>query len=370
MKCLNIAENLVRLRHERGVTQEVVADFLGVTKASVSKWEKGVSLPDVTQLPKVASYYGISIDELMGYEAWIDMEQIKEYYDRFAEAFSKQPFAEVMEEVREFIRQYYACCPAILQIVVLLMNHYMMAEPEKQPAILEEMIGLCIHVQEKSKDVNLCTEATIYQASIEMMRGNPQAAIEKLEPYQDMQGRKEGAELVLMQAYQMLGMTEQAAEKNQVNIYTHLLGIVNNSVFYIMSNLNNKDVVFSTIERIQKLVEAYGLDKLHPNSYLQFVYAKALFYATNGMEKEALEHLTVFVDEAIEFILNAAYLHGDAYFDRLDGYLKKMDNLNILPRNPKTVLASIRQNLQHPAFACLYGKPEFQTLIQMKELQV
>lgn len=370
MKCINIAENLMRLRHERGVTQEVVADFLGVTKASVSKWETGVSLPDVVQLPRLASYYGVSIDALMGYEARIDMKQIREYYRSFAEAFSKQPFHEVMEKVRDFIRQYYACSPAILQMVVLLMNHYMMAESEQQPGILEEMIDLCIHVQKKSKDVNLCTEAMIYQASIEMMRGNPQAAIEKLEPYQDMQGRKESAEPVLIQSYQMLGMTEQATEKNQVYIYTHLLGIVGNSIFYIMSNLQNKDVVIPTIERIEKLAEAYELDRLHPNIYLQFVYAKALFYATNGMEKEALEHLTVFVKEAVDFITNTDCLHGDAYFDRLDDYLKKMDSLNILPRNPKTVLASIGQNLQHPAFACLHDRPEFQNLLHWKELQV
>lgn len=40
---LNIAENLIRLRRSRRITQEELADFIGVTKASVSKWESGVS---------------------------------------------------------------------------------------------------------------------------------------------------------------------------------------------------------------------------------------------------------------------------------------------------------------------------------------
>lgn len=43
MNFLNISGNLIRLRHEKKVTQEQVADFIGVTKASVSKWETGVS---------------------------------------------------------------------------------------------------------------------------------------------------------------------------------------------------------------------------------------------------------------------------------------------------------------------------------------
>ncbi len=41
MKQVKLAENLVFLRHKQGVTQEEIAHFLGVTKASVSKWETG-----------------------------------------------------------------------------------------------------------------------------------------------------------------------------------------------------------------------------------------------------------------------------------------------------------------------------------------
>lgn len=44
MHGLNIAENIIRLRHDRKITQKDLADFIGVTKASVSKWESGGSL--------------------------------------------------------------------------------------------------------------------------------------------------------------------------------------------------------------------------------------------------------------------------------------------------------------------------------------
>lgn len=42
MNTLKIADNLVRLRHEKKITQQQLADFVGVTKASVSKWEKDI----------------------------------------------------------------------------------------------------------------------------------------------------------------------------------------------------------------------------------------------------------------------------------------------------------------------------------------
>ena len=54
-------ENIIRLRKDKGVTQEQMADFLGVTKASVSKWETKQSMPDISLLPIIASYFDVSM---------------------------------------------------------------------------------------------------------------------------------------------------------------------------------------------------------------------------------------------------------------------------------------------------------------------
>ena len=60
------AENLVRLRKEKGLTQAEVAEKLNVSAQAVSKWENGDSLPDVSLLSSIADLYGTSIDELFG----------------------------------------------------------------------------------------------------------------------------------------------------------------------------------------------------------------------------------------------------------------------------------------------------------------
>ena len=57
MKELNIGTVLGERRREKGVTQEEVAAFVGVSKASVSKWETGQSYPDITVLPVLASFF-------------------------------------------------------------------------------------------------------------------------------------------------------------------------------------------------------------------------------------------------------------------------------------------------------------------------
>ncbi len=61
-----LSENIKKLRREKDLTQEALADFLGVTFQSVSNWERGESYPDITILPEIARFFKVSIDELLG----------------------------------------------------------------------------------------------------------------------------------------------------------------------------------------------------------------------------------------------------------------------------------------------------------------
>lgn len=66
---MNFAEVIVRYRKELGLTQEGLAQKLGVTNQAVSKWESGQSCPDIALLPQIADLFGISIDGLFGRQA-------------------------------------------------------------------------------------------------------------------------------------------------------------------------------------------------------------------------------------------------------------------------------------------------------------
>ena len=66
---MNFAEIIVNRRKALGLTQEGLAQKLGVTNQAVSKWESGQSCPDLALLPRIADLFGITIDELFGREA-------------------------------------------------------------------------------------------------------------------------------------------------------------------------------------------------------------------------------------------------------------------------------------------------------------
>lgn len=64
---INVGINIAIKRKEKGITQEELANFIGVSKAAVSKWESNQSYPDITLLPIIATYFDVSVDELLGY---------------------------------------------------------------------------------------------------------------------------------------------------------------------------------------------------------------------------------------------------------------------------------------------------------------
>ena len=83
-----LSENIKRLRHENNLTQETLAEFLGVTFQSVSNWERGESYPDITILPEIASFFKVSIEELLGVNKAEDEDAIKkliEEHDNFTD---------------------------------------------------------------------------------------------------------------------------------------------------------------------------------------------------------------------------------------------------------------------------------------------
>ena len=64
-----LAERIYRSRKAFNMTQETLAEKLGITPQSVSRWENGQSRPDVDMLPRLAAFFGITIDALFGYKA-------------------------------------------------------------------------------------------------------------------------------------------------------------------------------------------------------------------------------------------------------------------------------------------------------------
>ena len=73
-----IAQRLAARRKQAGLSQEALADKLGVSRQAVSKWERAESLPDTDNLIALAAIYGLTLDELLWREAGESDSQVSQ----------------------------------------------------------------------------------------------------------------------------------------------------------------------------------------------------------------------------------------------------------------------------------------------------
>ena len=78
---IKLGEKIKSLRKEKNISQEIFANYLGVSFQAVSKWENGNTMPDVTMIPAIASFFGVSTDELFCFNLYETEKQVKEICD-------------------------------------------------------------------------------------------------------------------------------------------------------------------------------------------------------------------------------------------------------------------------------------------------
>lgn len=74
---IKLGEKIKSLRKQKNISQEVFANYLGVSFQAVSKWENGNTMPDVTMIPAIASFFGISTDELFDFNLFETEKQVE-----------------------------------------------------------------------------------------------------------------------------------------------------------------------------------------------------------------------------------------------------------------------------------------------------
>ncbi|SFR76735.1 helix-turn-helix domain-containing protein [Anaeromicropila populeti] len=363
MKEINIAAVLADKRREKGITQEDLARYIGVSKASVSKWETAQSYPDITLLPLLATFFNISIDELMGYTAQMSKEDINELYKKLSFRFATESFPNVLADCKKIINKYYSCFPLLLKMSILLINHYMMDEnSEKQKAILGEAVELCFRIEKESEDVWLSKEAVTIRAFCYLLLQQPQDALELLGETIRPISMDEG---IMAQSYQMLGNTAKAEEVIQIQMYQHLMALIGSVPMYLLLNENDEKKVDEILRRSMALKEIFDLDKLHPNTMAQIYFAAAQTYSNNKKYEEALEMLQKYTDLCTKNFFPYS-LHGDIFFNKIDGWLEEFDLGNSSPRNEKVIKESMLQSVEsNPAFRVLEEYPKYKNILEL-----
>ena len=368
---IRLSENLVSFRKAHKLTQSDVADHIGVTKASVSKWETGQTMPDVALLPLIASFYNVTLDELMGYEPQLSREQIQEVYRQFSERFAAEPFDAVYPDIQIQIRQYFACCPFLFQMAVLLLNHCDPRLGERISEVRAAIISLCLEVEQKSEDRNLCESAHTIRMMVSLQSGSYQEVIDELSDL-TLPDRIDDQTSLLIMAHMAKGELPEAERAAQISIYKQLLLLVQHSMHLLTLSANDPARLEMTLTRMEALIQAYDLIHLHPNTAAAYYYQAAVTIAALLTSQKAAAGFTG--ERVVSLLQNYRHavmilfrddlkIHGDEYFSCITEWFSESALGEISVRSTKEVLATVLEAYDHPSLQFL-GK---EVLQDMKE---
>ncbi len=102
---IKLGEKIKSLRKEKNISQEIFANYLGVSFQAVSKWENGNTMPDVTMIPAIASFFSVSTDELFDFNLY----EIEKNVDAIVDEYSKYWYADkakAEQVIRDGLKKY------------------------------------------------------------------------------------------------------------------------------------------------------------------------------------------------------------------------------------------------------------------------
>jgi len=138
---MRMGEKIRSLRKLKGISQEVLAAYLGVSYQSVSKWENGATMPDVMLIPALASFFEVSTDELFDFNRLEIEKRVQEICYTVASYRAEDP-GRAERALREALRQYPG------NEVILNNLLYTLEGPERHA----EMVDICRTLIACSKD--------------------------------------------------------------------------------------------------------------------------------------------------------------------------------------------------------------------------
>ena len=195
MNTINIGAVIKTLRRERGITQERLAEYLNVTPQAISRWECGLAMPDITAVPAIAAFFGVSCDKLLGMEQddrQARIDAIRQEQQRLASLGKKQEqFALLQDAVREFPGEYSLLLDYAWALSASPYDDFGETglTEEELRALHEQVIGLGQRILDDCTDDRLRARA-LDLMSMEYMYFDPEKARATAERLPDFRGTR------------------------------------------------------------------------------------------------------------------------------------------------------------------------------------
>lgn len=242
---LKIGQTIKDLRRKQDVTQEKLAAYLNISYQAISKWENGTALPDITLIPRIANFFGVTSDELLGMKDAVEAEELKKYENVYQQNNRDGKVLDNINLAREVLKKYPRNYQWMLNLAYPLTQYTSTKEQiayAKENDSVQKAVDICERILED------CTVEPIRQSAIQILCynypliGKTDKAVALAETMPDIWVCKEE---LLSKIYS----GEKQLEQLQNNIVT-MIDLCFGAIFFYSSQ-DNELTEFNRIELMQ-----------------------------------------------------------------------------------------------------------------------
>lgn len=325
---INLANNIRELRKQQGLTQEQLAEALGVTVGAVYKWENARSTPDVTLIMELADMFQVSVDALLGYEVRNnDKEHIVARLKRY---IYEHVLEEALQDAEKALKKY----PNSFEIVYYSAELYGVRGIELENAkFLKRALELFQHADllfvQNTDDTISPLDIKIQMAQMYTSMGETDKALEILKKNNFCRMNSDVIGYTLAsdcnRIDEALPYLSEALTKCVVEQINVVMGYLN--VFVKKKDFNSAleilKWVLATYPQLKKTGEPSFLNK----SEALFLALSGEVYALQGQNEQAKEYLRQAKQVAAAFDENPSYSTERIRFTVTSGKFSGHDNL-------------------------------------------
>ena len=243
---LSLGANIKRFRLERGLTQEEVANHLGISFQSISKWERGEAYPDIEMLPVLANYFGVNVDELLGVSEQARKEKYDDINNRWKVNNKNGLHCDNVSLMRDALKLFPNDALLLVQLSTSLEK---LGGDEKEK---EKHLRESIDVQEQI--INYCPDcevrgATLYNICFAYWKiGEKEKAIEQAKKLSNLYKSRENALVCFLQGEEKREAAKEALTPLAWGIAHHLTALyeTENNPEYLKKAKQIIDILFGS----------------------------------------------------------------------------------------------------------------------------
>lgn len=247
---MKMNETIRKYRKEQNLTQEQVANYLGVTAPAVNKWEKGISYPDITLLAPLARVLNINVDTLLSFKEELTDIEINQFAKEISDEMNSNSYETIFEKASNKIKEY-PNCDKLLLTVGQLMNAYLLMRRDEiiEQEKYQKQIKAWFEKVVFSKNTELANMAIMSLSQDYMVNGEYEEAQKLLDQIPPM-----GFDKRMLQAklFEKQGQYDKAYELQESMLYQYMNSVISSLMQLISLLCGQED--YETALRYSELI--------------------------------------------------------------------------------------------------------------------